>query len=406
MNLNIVLAGDCVNDLLAGLHRLVPVVDGLEDIGMKVETTVVAYAREPGIEALEADVEGATFVRPPMEDGTILERWRAGAAQATGELLWLLGPGSEFDGDRFTDHLVILEETVQVAYSDCQALIRGAVADLLEAGPETPLAGGYVERDAVAAIVECARRRRVRALEVPMALPARPFQEYQAYPVTSRAWHGATVFEAAPGVVRAGRHSRADVGTVIRTWDLNQHVIIGNFTFIAAGVYLANPSNGNGPADRVGPNGLRPHHGHNVNTATIAQMYVHVPAIQHRYVGSLRPSPLTIGHDVWIGSRATVVGDLTIGNGAVISAGAVVLGDVPPYAVVEGNPGKVTRMRFSPSIIESLLRINWWDWDDETIAARADWFTRPITEFCNRFDPVRVQAKLSAASENPVPSLA
>jgi len=75
VKLSIVLAGDCVSDLFAGLQRLVTVVDGLEAAGVTVEIIVVAYSREPDVEALEAAVEGATFVRPAMQDGTILEHW-------------------------------------------------------------------------------------------------------------------------------------------------------------------------------------------------------------------------------------------------------------------------------------------------------------------------------------------
>jgi acetyltransferase-like isoleucine patch superfamily enzyme len=399
MKLSIVLVGEAVPDLLDGLQRLVPVVDGLEADGLTVETVVVAYAGEPDIDALAAAVEGATFVRPPLVDGTILERWRTGAAMATGDVLWLLASGNEYDRERFADHLAVLDKTVHVAYDDCQLMLRRAAVELLHVDPRTTQFVGYSGRDAVAAVVEHARRRRLRAVEVPLALPAEPFVHYPSSELLIREWTGATVYEGAPGVVRAGRHSAADVGTVIRTWAPFQHVIIGDFTYFAAGVHVANPSHGNGPAERVGPHGLRPHTGHNVNLATIGQMYLHVPAVQHRYASAVRVTPLVIGHDVWVGSRATIVGDLTIGNGAVIGAGAVVLGDIPPYAVVEGNPAKVVRMRFSPSVIESLLRINWWDWDESTIAARADWFTRPIAEFCNRFDPVRRKAMLGALGE-------
>jgi len=44
-----------------------------------------------------------------------------------------------------------------------------------------------------------------------------------------------------------------------------------------------------------------------------------------------------------IGSGATLLCGITIGEGAVVGAGAVVTKDVPPGAVVAGNPAKVLR---------------------------------------------------------------
>ena len=55
--------------------------------------------------------------------------------------------------------------------------------------------------------------------------------------------------------------------------------------------------------------------------------------------------PIFIGDDVWIGANVTILKGVTIGTGAVIGAGSVVTKDVPPYAVVVGNPGKVIRYR-------------------------------------------------------------
>jgi acetyltransferase-like isoleucine patch superfamily enzyme len=74
-----------------------------------------------------------------------------------------------------------------------------------------------------------------------------------------------------------------------------------------------------------------------------------------------------IGHDVWIGFRAMILSGVVIGSGAVIGAGAVVTSDVPPYAIVAGNPANIIRYRFSSDEIQKLLLLRWWDWDDERI---------------------------------------
>ena len=54
---------------------------------------------------------------------------------------------------------------------------------------------------------------------------------------------------------------------------------------------------------------------------------------------------VTIGDRAWIAYRATILPGVTIGEGAVVGAGAVVSQDVPPYAVVAGNPAKHIRDR-------------------------------------------------------------
>jgi virginiamycin A acetyltransferase len=69
-----------------------------------------------------------------------------------------------------------------------------------------------------------------------------------------------------------------------------------------------------------------------------------------------------VGHDVWLGYSALVLPGVRIGHGAVVAAASVVARDVPPYAIVVGNPARVVRSRFSEEDVERLLRAAWWDW--------------------------------------------
>jgi hypothetical protein len=76
---------------------------------------------------------------------------------------------------------------------------------------------------------------------------------------------------------------------------------------------------------------------------------------------------------------------VTIGDGAVIGARAVVTRDVPPYAVVAGNPARLVKYRFSPERIQALLEIRWWDWDEDRIRARLpDMLAGDIDTFIQR----------------------
>lgn len=50
-----------------------------------------------------------------------------------------------------------------------------------------------------------------------------------------------------------------------------------------------------------------------------------------------------IEDNVTIGPNVCIIGDITIGEGAIIGAGAVVVKDIPPHAVVAGNPARVIK---------------------------------------------------------------
>ncbi|MBU1378751.1 MAG: CatB-related O-acetyltransferase [Alphaproteobacteria bacterium] len=81
---------------------------------------------------------------------------------------------------------------------------------------------------------------------------------------------------------------------------------------------------------------------------------------------------VVIGSDVWMGSHCTIMSGVSVGHGAVIAAMAVVTKDVPPYAVVAGNPARVVKMRFDDAVIAELLAIAWWDWPEERIRDNLD----------------------------------
>ena len=80
---------------------------------------------------------------------------------------------------------------------------------------------------------------------------------------------------------------------------------------------------------------------------------------------------IIIENDVWIGAKSTIMSGVKISNGSVIGANSLVTKDVPPYAVVVGNPAKIVKFRFNPKQIESLLTIGWWNWTEDRIKTEA-----------------------------------
>jgi len=69
----------------------------------------------------------------------------------------------------------------------------------------------------------------------------------------------------------------------------------------------------------------------------------------------------------WLGANSTVMSGITVGSGAVIAAFSVVTKDVPPYAIVGGNPARIIRHRFKEETIKRLLELKWWDWSETCV---------------------------------------
>lgn len=141
--------------------------------------------------------------------------------------------------------------------------------------------------------------------------------------------------------------------------DIEANVVIGNYTSIASHVQML----------------ARPQHACIADPLLVACGPAHALGLP----GATRHSAITIGSDVWIGRDAVLLAPIAIGHGAIIGAFSVVAKDIPPYAVVVGNPVQIIRYRYvlrdgTPDwdTINSLLAIRWWDWPEDVIAERAE----------------------------------
>ena len=120
-------------------------------------------------------------------------------------------------------------------------------------------------------------------------------------------------------------------------------------------------------------------------------------AIPNELIPKKNSLKISIGNDVWIGRGSKFTCNnpekpLVIGDGAVIATESVVVKSVPPYAIVGGNPAQVIKYRFSDKIIESLLRIKWWDWDIDKIHDNFKYFNR-VEEFVEMHDKGNIRDK-------------
>ena len=158
---------------------------------------------------------------------------------------------------------------------------------------------------------------------------------------------------------RYGALSRHDIGEwtygepAVLAWDDETRLRVGRFCAIAKGVVIM--LGGDHRVDWV-------------STYPFADVFAEVAALE----GHPRTrGDVVIGHDVWIGREALIMSGVTIGHGAVIAARSVVTKDVPPYAIVGGNPAALLRYRFDEATITGLLAIRWWDWPLERILEAA-----------------------------------
>ena len=161
------------------------------------------------------------------------------------------------------------------------------------------------------------------------------------------------------------------------------NVCVGKYSYIGHRCFIVNTSIGSfcsiadrcciggatHPLDRVSSSPVF-HSGKNI----LKKNFSNFPAIE---------TPETIiGNDVWIGMGCFIKSGVTIGDGAVLGMGSVLTKDIPPYEIWAGNPARKIRNRFEKDKVERLLHIQWWNFDDDLLAKKANNFD-DVDEFLN-----------------------
>jgi acetyltransferase-like isoleucine patch superfamily enzyme/GT2 family glycosyltransferase len=171
-----------------------------------------------------------------------------------------------------------------------------------------------------------------------------------------------------PPFVDVGHRTYFGGGARFLTWTAEERIRIGKYCSFAANITISTGG------------------GHSTDMVSTYPFEVQFFGVTQPTRSFRSTRDTVVGNDVWVGDGAVIGGGVCVGDGAVISAQAVVLEDIPPYAVVVGNPARVVRYRFSQPAVEALLRIAWWDWPEAKVRAELEWFFRPVSEFVARFD--------------------
>jgi chloramphenicol O-acetyltransferase type B len=107
--------------------------------------------------------------------------------------------------------------------------------------------------------------------------------------------------------------------------------------------------------------------GHRTDWVSTFPFYFQANIFKKSKNAYLKSGDTIIENDVWIGSEAMIMAGVAIGSGAVVAARSVVTKDVPPYAIVGGNPATLIKYRFDEKTITKLLKLKWWDWSEEKV---------------------------------------
>jgi acetyltransferase-like isoleucine patch superfamily enzyme len=152
------------------------------------------------------------------------------------------------------------------------------------------------------------------------------------------------------GRVRIGFGSYGSPAVVDYTGRYDYAVSIGNYcSFADEVVILVDPQ-------------------HHVEWTTTFPIRAHLFGDRSYQDGSpLASGPVTIGNDVWVGYRATILGGCTIGDGAVVATGAVVTRDVRSFSIVGGVPAREIRRRFADDVCDELSEVRWWDLHPDSV---------------------------------------
>jgi len=82
-----------------------------------------------------------------------------------------------------------------------------------------------------------------------------------------------------------------------------------------------------------------------INTAAVIEHDCKIGNFVHVGPKAVLGGNVTVEEGVLIGIGAILIPGITIGKWATIGAGAVILSDVPDYAIVVGNPGKIIKYK-------------------------------------------------------------
>lgn len=153
------------------------------------------------------------------------------------------------------------------------------------------------------------------------------------------------IFESEEGKVKIGNNC-CIIGC---TFISRSQIVVGNYVHIAWGTYLYDHDS----------HSLNSIYRRKDNIDELCCIKNNQNFIKNKDWSVVRSEPIVVHDDAWIGMNAVIFGGVTIGRGAVVGAGSYVRSNIPPYAVVIGNPAKIIGFTAPPEELEIIEKENY-----------------------------------------------
>ena len=105
--------------------------------------------------------------------------------------------------------------------------------------------------------------------------------------------------------------------------------------------------------------------------------------------------PPRVMNDVWIGNDAVIMSGVTLHDGCIVGANSVVTKDVPPFAIVAGNPAKIVKYRFEETVREVLLETAWWDIPQDMVLKQLVPYQHDTEKFIEEANRIKIEIENS-----------
>ncbi len=86
-------------------------------------------------------------------------------------------------------------------------------------------------------------------------------------------------------------------------------------------------------------------------------------------------------NNIWVGNNVSILSGVEVGSGSILATGSVINKSIEPFSIYMGNPARNIGYRFKEETIRQLLKIKWWDWNENKIKKNKVFFDTDLNKY-------------------------